>query len=151
MGDQCTARECYKTFLKLTVQHYGQDAPKVTVTGPEQLNKVNLAANDKAVLISEDLQPHIETHLVEFLTTNLDTFAWQYEDITGISPNIIIHKLNIDPNCTPIQQKRRKFGTERNLIIKEEVNRLLKAGMIKEVNYPEWLANVVIVQKNNGK
>lgn len=41
------------------------------MTGPEQLNKVNLAENDNEVLIGEDLQPHIEAHLVKFLTTIL--------------------------------------------------------------------------------
>ncbi|XP_074290559.1 uncharacterized protein LOC141617274 [Silene latifolia] len=45
----------------------------------------------------------------------------------------------------PDLQKRRKFGPERNLIINEEVDKLLDMGMIKEVMYPEWLANVVVV------
>ena len=33
----------------------------------------------------------------------------------------------------------------------EEVRKLLKAGFIREVYYPDWLANVVMVKKNNGK
>ena len=33
----------------------------------------------------------------------------------------------------------------------EEVERLLTAGIIQEVYYPEWLANVVMVKKSNGK
>ncbi|XP_074337437.1 uncharacterized protein LOC141674626 [Apium graveolens] len=45
----------------------------------------------------------------------------------------------------------RKFTAERNKIINDEVERLIKAGMIREVDYPEWLANVLIVQKKNGK
>ena len=32
-----------------------------------------------------------------------------------------------------------------------EVNNLLRAGFIKEVKYPEWLANVVVVPKKGGK
>lgn len=74
LGDQSTARECYKTCLKPTVQHEPKDAPMIAVAGPEYLTKVNLAANDKEVLIGEDLQPHI-AHLVELLITNLDAFA----------------------------------------------------------------------------
>jgi hypothetical protein len=31
------------------------------------------------------------------------------------------------------------------------VEKLLKAGFIREVDYPEWLANVVLVKKSNGK
>jgi hypothetical protein len=34
---------------------------------------------------------------------------------------------------------------------RNEVKRLLSAGVIKEVKYPEWLANTVMVKKANGK
>lgn len=33
----------------------------------------------------------------------------------------------------------------------EEVEKLLTVGFIREVYYPEWLANVVMVKKSNGK
>ena len=68
-----------------------------------------------------------------------------------IEPDIITHKLNIDPNSKPIKQKRRKFTPERNLIVNEEVEKLLKAGKIREVKYQDWLANLVVVGKKNGK
>ncbi|XP_074298593.1 uncharacterized protein LOC141629502 [Silene latifolia] len=61
------------------------------------------------------------------------------------SADIITHKLNIDTSFKLVQQKRRKFAPERNTIINEEVDKLLDMGMIREVMYPEWLANVVVV------
>ena len=88
---------------------------------------------------------------MNFLKSRKSTFVWKHEDMTGISKNIITHKLGIDKNYRPIHQNRRKFAPERNLIIQEEVERLLKAGMIREVKYPRWLANVVVVQKKNDK
>ncbi|KAJ9560566.1 hypothetical protein OSB04_005726, partial [Centaurea solstitialis] len=78
-------------------------------------------------------------------------FAWSHEDMVGIDPSIISHKLNVDPTFKPIKQKRRKFAPERNKVINDEVDNLLKTGKIREVKYPEWLANVVVVQKKNGK
>ncbi|KAJ9542421.1 hypothetical protein OSB04_028927 [Centaurea solstitialis] len=71
--------------------------------------------------------------------------------MVGIDPSIISHKLNVDPTIKPIKQKRRKFAPERNKVINDEVDNLLKTGKIREVKYPEWLANVVVVQKKNGK
>nr|XP_017245120.1 PREDICTED: uncharacterized protein LOC108216789 [Daucus carota subsp. sativus] len=150
-GEQNMARECYKTCMKPTAQPDSMQDVKMPVTGPEKLAEVDLAAGDKKVLVGDDLTPTLEANLVEFLTTRLDAFAWDHGDITGISPDVITHKLNVNPDFKPIQQKRRKFAAERNKIVNEEVSRLLKAGMIKEVKYPEWLANVVIVQKKNGK
>jgi hypothetical protein len=35
--------------------------------------------------------------------------------------------------------------------VKAEVQRLLNTGFIREVTYPQWLANVVVVCKKNGK
>ena len=69
----------------------------------------------------------------------------------GISPKVIKHKLNVNPEKKPVQQKRRTFAPERNQAIIDEVNKLLTAGFIREVYYPEWLANVVLVKKTNGK
>ncbi|KAL5542329.1 hypothetical protein UlMin_010039 [Ulmus minor] len=79
-----------------------------------------------------------------------DVFAWSYEDMPGIDPNVIVHHLNIDPNFKPVKQKRRTFNAERYMAINTEVNKLLKAGFIEEANYPDWIANVVLVKKANG-
>lgn len=38
-----------------------------------------------------------------------------------------------------------------NAAIVDEVNKLLKVGFIGEVHYPDWLSNVVMVKKANGK
>ena len=69
----------------------------------------------------------------------------------GISPKVIQHKLNIDLEKKPVQQRRRVFSPERSQAITDEVNKLLTAGFIWEVYYPDWLANVVLVKKANEK
>ena len=69
----------------------------------------------------------------------------------GIDPVIITHRLNVSPSFKPVKQKRRSFAPERQKAINEEVGKLLQAGAIREVEYPEWLANVVLVKKANGK
>ena len=69
----------------------------------------------------------------------------------GVSPRVIEHKLNVDPEKKPIQKRRRVFAPERNQTITVEVNKLLSASFIREVYYPEWLANVVLEKKANGK
>ena len=57
----------------------------------------------------------------------------------------------MDPLHQPVRQKRRKFSPETDAIINDEVKSLLGAGFIREVQYPEWLANVVVVKKKNKK
>lgn len=43
------------------------------------------------------------------------------------------------------------FNQEMYKAIHDEVDKLLKAGFIREVNYPQWVLNVVMVKKANGK
>jgi hypothetical protein len=59
--------------------------------------------------------------------------------------------LNVDPNHRLVKQKRRNFAPERNQAIHEEVEKLLQAGFVREVDYPEWLASVVLVKTSSEK
>ena len=86
-----------------------------------------------------------------FLKENLDIFAWSHEDMPGIPPEIIQHKLNVNPDRKPIQQRRRVFAPERDQAVADKVTKLLAVGFIREVHYPKWLVNVVLVKKANGK
>ena len=88
---------------------------------------------------------------MDFLRKNLEVFAWSHEDMSRISPEVIIHALNVDPDMKPVKQKRRKFTPKRVDAIVVEVEKLLKAQFIREVYYPDWLVNVVLVKKSNGK
>ncbi|XP_062100753.1 uncharacterized protein LOC133806675 [Humulus lupulus] len=71
--------------------------------------------------------------------------------MTGIVPEIIVHKLQVDPYYQPRKKKIRKFTPERNKAFNEEIQKLIENRFVREVHYPEWLANVVIVKKKNGK
>ena len=96
----------------------------------------------KTTKVGKELQQSLKDELVKFLKKNLDIFAWSHEDMSGIDKRVIVHSLNVNPKKKPIQQKRRVFTPERNKAVMEEVEKLLAARFIREVYYPEWLANV---------
>jgi len=82
---------------------------------------------------------------------HLDAFAWTASDMPGIDPDVLCHHLTMDAKVRPVRQRRRKFNEERCLVVKEETQKLLSVRHIKEIQYPEWLANAVLVKKANGK
>ncbi|RVX11738.1 Transposon Ty3-I Gag-Pol polyprotein [Vitis vinifera] len=93
-----------------------------------------------------------ETQSIQnILRSNHDIFAWTHSDMKGIHPSIASHKLNVFPAARPIRQKIRRFHPDRQRVIQDEINKLLEAGFIREVSYPDWLANVVVVPKKEGK
>jgi hypothetical protein len=63
---------------------------------------------------------------------------------------VIEHKLVIDLAFKPIKQKERRYMLERRETIWVEVNKLLEAGFIRPVDYPNWLANPVLIEKPDG-
>ena len=89
--------------------------------------------------------------MISFLRANQDVFAWKHEDMLRIDRKIIQHRLNVNPECKPVQQKRRIFAPEHNKAVTEEVEKLLEADFIREVFYPYWLVNVVMVKESNSK
>ncbi|KAL0410687.1 UNVERIFIED_CONTAM: Transposon Ty3-G Gag-Pol polyprotein [Sesamum latifolium] len=101
--------------------------------------------------IGNAMSPTVEKHLTQFLKENTKVFAWSMMDLHGISPDIITHQLNVNPETKPVKQNKRMFGAKKSEAIKDEVEKLLKAKYIRPVQYPEWLANVVLVPKLNEK
>jgi hypothetical protein len=89
--------------------------------------------------------------LVDFLRANADIFAWSPSDMPGIPREVSEHSLDILPHSRAVQQRLRRFDEERRQAIGAELRKLLEAGFIKEVFYPTWLANPVLVKKGNGK
>ena len=69
----------------------------------------------------------------------------------SINGNVIEHYLNVDPTKKPIQQKCRFLALKQNIAVMEEVEKLLTVGFMQEVYYHEWLTNVIMVKKSNGK
>ena len=136
-------------------------AEEELVKPAKDVDDVELVERDlsKVTKVGEELDPSMKEAMAEFLKKSLDIFAWTYDDMLGIDDKVIEHCLNVDPtNCLNVdptkklvQQKRQVFAPERNKAVIEEVEKLLIAGFIQEVFYPEWLANIVMVKKPNGK
>ena len=67
----------------------------------------------------------------------------------GIDPSVMVHRLNVSSSFPPIHQKKRVFTPEGDQPIAKEIYKLQEANFIREVYYPDWLANVVMVKKAN--
>ncbi|XP_028556547.1 uncharacterized protein LOC110112814 [Dendrobium catenatum] len=76
-----------------------------------------------------------------------DIFAWSPADMPRIDPEVIVHSLKVNPAKKPIIQKKQNFAPDRQQEIEQEVDKLLKAGFIREVHHPNWMANVVLVRR----
>ena len=153
------ARECYSASVKQkavdNIYVDKLDTRDEVNTRPEpseELKPIQLDDHpEHLAYVGSKLAEDLRSLLIHFLKQNKDVFVWKQEDMGGIDPAIITHRLNVSPSFKLVKQKRKIFALERQKEINEEVGKLLQAGVIKEVEYPEWLANVVLVKKANGK
>lgn len=87
--------------------------------------------------------------LITCLRKNADVFAFPSADLVGVDPDVALHYLNVDPAAKFIKQKLRQFCVEKDKVIREEVAKLLEANHIRDIPFPEWLSNAVMVAKGN--
>ena len=118
----------------------------------EELKLVQLGDQpEHLVYIGSKLAEGIRSPLIRFQEQNMEVFAWKQEDMGRVDPTVITRRLNVNPFFKPVKKKRRSFAPEIQKTINEEVGKLLQAKTIREVEYPEWLANVILFKKANGK
>ena len=102
-GGQVLARECYQSVLATKENHRWMIEEKEE-DKVEALETVELVEGEivKTTRIGTTLSPNMRMRLIQFLKENLDVFAWSHEDMPGISPKVIQHKLNVNPEKKPV-------------------------------------------------
>ena len=153
------ARECYLASMKQKMVDIicmdkleMRDEVSTRLAPSEELEPIQLDDQlEHLVYIRSKLADDVRNLLIHFLKQNIEVFAWKQEDMEEIDLAVITHRLNVSPSFKHVKKKKRSFALERQKATNEEVGKLLQAGAIREVKYPDWLANVVLVKKANGK
>nr|XP_043630179.1 uncharacterized protein LOC122601489 [Erigeron canadensis] len=113
---------------------------------------------DQHVMIGRQLPTEYNRKLKEVLEKNKDVFPWTPADMTGVPRELKIngeifdtqHRLNARKHLEPIKQKCWSLVPDRNKAAKEQVEDLVKIGILREVKYQSWVANPVMVKKHDG-
>ncbi|KAL2532365.1 Ribonuclease H [Abeliophyllum distichum] len=160
--DQLTSRRCYVDSIRMKVNPISEVKPvalEIEKRDHEQANRFKPAdevevvalEENKCIKIGRSLNAEDRNEMLNMLRENMDVFAWGSDDFPGIDPSVAQHRLNNVAGYKPVKQRKRYFVPDHQKVIREELDKLLKAGFIREVEYPEWLANVVLVKKSTGK
>ncbi|XP_050217421.1 uncharacterized protein LOC126668258 [Mercurialis annua] len=155
-GNQTLSRQCYMATMGSTVETMNIDTPELLLREKkaqkprENLETIELIeGSEMCVKLGVDWPNEHREAIIARIKQYVEEFTNKPEDIGGVDPKIISHKLNMDAKCKPVKQKKRTFSLEKQIAIRDEVEKLLKAGFIRKVDYPEWLANVVLIKKSN--
>ncbi|RVW93049.1 Transposon Ty3-I Gag-Pol polyprotein [Vitis vinifera] len=139
----------------LPLMFYRDLSPVMTIVSPAvgdtEIVDFGTADQPRELRIGSDLSTDERDSLIQLLRSYLDVFAWSYEDMPGLDPSIVQHRLPLLPHARPVKQKLRRLHPRWSLQVKEEIQKQLSVGFLSVVEYPEWLANVVPVPKKDGK
>ena len=106
------ARECYIAMLEMEDHQQTMciGEQRTMVKPVEELEVVILDESRPTTRMGTLASPMIRQDLAGFLRMNQDIFAWSHEDMLGIDPSIIVHRLNVNLDSSPVRQKKRVFA-----------------------------------------
>ena len=117
----------------------------------ERLEEIAIDSNPKKFFQVRTQLPLREKEELLVFLRNIDVFTWNAYEALGVDPYFICHHLNVNPAVLSRKQPPWCSSKDHYDAVKDEVMKLKQARTIKEIFYPEWLANIVVVKKKNGK
>ena len=78
---------------------------KVIQPHQEAIEVINLGNEEvkKEIKIGAALRDEEKKGLIELLQEYVDVFAWSYEDMPGLDTDIVVHRLPLKPECSPVK------------------------------------------------
>ncbi|XP_073275455.1 uncharacterized protein [Primulina huaijiensis] len=116
-GNQPSSRKCYVETVRVDQKRVRQE--------------------DKRLQSCGEMERIVKKGEVQFVAEEE-----REKELIGISPLIAEHHLNILPGSQHVNQKKRHFGPEKDKVIDVQVRDLLKAGHIREIQFPTLFSNV---------
>nr|GEX82209.1 reverse transcriptase domain-containing protein [Tanacetum cinerariifolium] len=118
---------------------------------PPHLEYAFLEGDDKLpVIIAKDLSMEEKTALITVLKSHKRAIAWKLSDIKGIDPEFCTHKIIMEEDFEPTVQHQRRVNSKIHDVIKKEVIKLLKVGLIYPISDSPWVSPVHCVPKKRG-
>nr|GEW81986.1 DNA-directed DNA polymerase [Tanacetum cinerariifolium] len=110
-----------------------------------------LEGDDKfPVIIAKDLSVEEKTALITVLKSHKRAIAWKLFDIKGIDLEFCTHKILMEEDFKPVVQHQRRVNPKIHDVIKNEVLKLLDAGLIYPIFDSPWVSPVHCVPKKGG-
>lgn len=124
------------------------------VMAKEKLEETDLGMDPqkpRPILISSKLSEEEKAEVILLLKEFKDVFTWDYSEMPGLDPRLVMHGLKVDLGLKLVTQPAKAFHIEIEEQIVKEEHKLLVAEFIKPIQHPQWLSNIVPMKKKNGQ
>nr|GEV87709.1 reverse transcriptase domain-containing protein [Tanacetum cinerariifolium] len=148
-GDMLLLEAFLNDDPSLPPPNQGNYLPEVKLKDlPPHLDYAFLEGDDKfPVIIAKDLSMEEKTAIIMVLKSHKRAIAWKLFDIKGIDPEFYTHKILMEEDFEPAVQHQRRVYPKIYDVIKQEVSKLLDAGLIYPISDSPWVIPVHCVPK----
>nr|GFB74242.1 reverse transcriptase domain-containing protein [Tanacetum cinerariifolium] len=148
-GDMLLLEDFLNDDPSLPPPNQGNYLPKVELKDlPPYLDYAFLEGDDKfPVIIAKDFSMEEKTAIIMVLKSHKRAIAWKLSDIKGIDPEFCTHKILMEEDFEPAVQHQRRVYPKIYDVIKQEVSKLLDAGLIYLISDSPWVIPVHCVPK----
>jgi hypothetical protein len=102
------------------------------------------------VFIASDLPVAQEENVLDVLREHKEAIGWTIEDIKGISPSVVMHKIHLEEDAKPSREPQRRLNPAMQEVVRGEVIKLLDAGIIYPISDSKWVSPIHVVPKKAG-
>ena len=97
-----------------------------------QLEEVNLGTGkeEQPVHVAKEMAPEDKSAMIALLKEFWDVFAWSYEDMQGLDPQLYQHQIHLSRDAKPVVQRRYRMNPNYAAKVKEEIDKLLRVSFI---------------------
>ncbi|CAA7054032.1 unnamed protein product [Microthlaspi erraticum] len=127
-------------------------APKVELKElPVGLRYAFLGPNNTYPVIINSNLSNVETALLLCeLRKHRKALGYTLEDITGISPELCMHRIHLEDESKSSIEHQRRLNPNLKDVVKKEIMKLLEAGVIYPISDSTWVSPVHVVPKKGG-
>ncbi|CAM8952283.1 unnamed protein product [Rhodiola kirilowii] len=102
------------------------------------------------VIVGATLNEDETSKLVHVLKANKKALGYSIDDITGISPSLCMHRINLEEDVKPSREMLRRLNPKLSEVVFKEITKLRDAGIIYSVPDSEWVSPIHCVPKKGG-
>nr|GEW23518.1 reverse transcriptase domain-containing protein [Tanacetum cinerariifolium] len=126
----------------------GEDESLEKLSGSRPPEKVVIHDGypNQTITIGGSLTAEYRSRLIKMLRKDGDAFAWTPTDMIGIPRFVAEHEPQTYPHIEPRVQRKLSITLDKRKVVKDEVTEWLKAGIVRNVRYPTWMANPILVK-----
>lgn len=102
------------------------------------------------IMVNASLSASQTDSLLRILRRHSKAIAYTLDGLKEIHPSVCIHRILMEDDQKPSIEHQRRLNLNMQVVVKKEILKLLKVGIIYPISYSKWVSSVHVIPKKGG-